>query len=236
MIRGKSWFKRLIVAILLGLVVSTSLFAKNVMANNSPRPYVLKESSIVRVEKQEAKGKILIYHTHTLEDYKDSNVVEMGADLKLKLERKGYIVDHITDNFSVDYNNAYNSSRAFLKSIDLGEYDLIIDYHRNSPTLNNTVVVNGADVAKGMFVIDKWSPNYWTNEENTNGITSYVDKFNNDIMRYNFYYEGGINAFNTDLNKNIILLESGDINNTKLEVMRLNTYMGSAIDSYLQNK
>ena len=52
-------------------------------------------------------------------------------------------------------------------------------------------------------------------------------------MRYNFYYEAGINRFNTDLSKNIVLLEAGDVNNNKLEVMRLNTYMSASIDTYL---
>ena len=175
----------------------------------------------------------MIYHTHTKEDYVDSNVVEMGNDLKTKLEKKGYIVDHVEDNFSVDYNNAYNSSREYLQSINLGEYDLIIDYHRNSPTLNNTVKVKDVDVARGMFVLDKWSPNFEVGQVATNGIVAQMDKFNGNIMRYNFYYEGGINGFNTDLSKNIVLLEAGDVNNNKLEVMRLNTYMSASIDTYL---
>ncbi len=204
-------------------------------------PYKLKESSITRVAKQQqTKGKVLIYHTHTKEEYIDSDVVQMGNDLKTKLEKKGYVVDHVTKNFSVDYNNAYNSSREYLQSINLGEYDLIIDYHRNSPTLNNTVKVNNGtefvDVARGMFVLDKWSSNYWDVEKNSNGIMSYVDKFNNEIMRSNFYYEGGINSFNSDLSKNIVLLEAGDNQNSAVQVKRLNTYLSSAIDSFLQNK
>lgn len=231
MCKRKNWFKRFIVSLLLGLSL-VCLAPKTIFADIEP--YKLKESSITRVvEQQQVKGKILIYHTHTLEDYVDSNVVEMGADLKAKLEKKGYIVDHVEDNFSVDYNNAYNSSREYLQSINLGEYDLIIDYHRNSPTLNNTVKVKDVDVARGMFVLDKWSPNFEEGQVATNGIVSQMDKFNGNIMRYNFYYEGGINGFNTDLSKNIVLLEAGDANNNKLEVMRLNTYMSASIDTYL---
>ena len=114
-------------------------------------------------------------------------------------------------------------------------YDLIIDYHRNSPTLNNVVEINGNNVARGMFVLDKWSPNFQQGEFDSNGIVKYMDRFNENIMRCNFYYQGGINSFNTDLSENIVLLEAGDVNNDKLEVMRLNTYMASAIDSYLEN-
>ena len=60
-----------------------------------------------------------------------------------------------------------------------------------------------------------------------------MDKFDENIMRYNFCYEGGINGFNTDLSKNIVLLEAGDNQNTALQVKRLNTYLSSAIDTYL---
>ena len=233
MCKRKNWFKKFMVSLLLGLSL-VCLAPKTIFADIEP--YKLKESSITRVvEQQQVKGKILNYHTHTLEDYVDSNVVEMGRDLKAKLEKKGYVVDHVEDNFSVDYNNAYNSSREYLQSVNLGEYDLIIDYHRNSPTLNNVVEINGNNVARGMFVLDKWSPNFQQGEFDSNGIVKYMDRFNENIMRCNFYYQGGINSFNTDLSENIVLLEAGDANNDKLEVMRLNTYMASAIDSYLEN-
>ena len=88
-------------------------------------------------------------------------------------------------------------------------------------------------MARGMFVLDKWSPNFEEGEKATNGIVSQMDKFNGNIMRYNFYYEGGINRFNTDLSKNIVLLEAGDNQNTALQVKRLNTYIGASIDEYL---
>ena len=232
MYKRKSWFKRIVTGILLSLSLMCLTPSAKV---REIEPFRLKESSISRVVNQEqTKGKVLIYHTHTLEEYTDSNVVEMGNDLKIKLEKKGYVVDHVEDNFSIDYNNAYNSSREYLQSVNLGEYDLIIDYHRNSPTLNNVVEINGNNVARGMFVLDKWSPNFQQGEFDSNGIVKYMDRFNENIMRCNFYYQGGINSFNTDLSENIVLLEAGDVNNDKLEVMRLNTYMASAIDSYLE--
>ena len=233
MYKRKGWFKRIVIGMLLGLSLMCLTPSAKV---REIEPFRLKESSISRVvEQKQTKGSVLIYHTHTLEEYTDSNVVEMGNDLKIKLEKKGYVVDHVEDNFSVDYNNAYNSSREYLQSVNLGEYDLIIDYHRNSPTLNNVVEINGNNVARGMFVLDKWSPNFQQGEFDSNGIVKYMDRFNENIMRCNFYYQGGINSFNTDLSENIVLLEAGDVNNDKLEVMRLNTYMSSAIDSYLEN-
>ena len=45
-----------------------------------------------------------------------------------------------------------------------------------------------------------------------------------------------INDFNSDLGDNIVLWESGNNSNNKLEIMRLNTYFASAIDQYLSNK
>ena len=196
MYKRKSWFKRIVTGILLSL--SLMCLTPSAKVREIER-FKLKESCISRVvEQKQTKGRVLIYHTHTLEDYVDSNVVEMGRDLKAKLEKKGYIVDHVEDNFSVDYDNAYNSSREYLQSVNLGEYDLIIDYHRNSPTLNNVVEINGNNVARGMFVLDKWSPNFQQGEFDSNGIVKYMDRFNENIMRCNFYYQGGINSFNTD--------------------------------------
>lgn len=219
--------KKIISTLTLTSIITTGFASIDTYAVKNPK-YILNESSIVY-----KKPKILIYHTHTLEEYIDSDVVEMGEDLKIKLEKKGFIVDHITDNFSADYNNAYNSSREFLESISLLEYAYIIDYHRNSATPSNTTEVKGVKVAKGMFVYDKYSKNYTSSKEIGDNIIEKFNNFSTDLTRDNFIYDGGINSFNTDLSDNILLWESGDINNTKLEIMRLNTYFASTINQLL---
>lgn len=199
--------------------------------------YKLKEQSInyvVGANKEVSKGRILIYHTHTHEDYKDSNVVELGEDLAIKLEKKGYVVDHVVEDMECNgYNKSYNTSRAYLKSINLSQYSLIIDMHRDSVPYANTVNVNGVECARGMMVYSKNSSGYEASQRKGNGIEKYMDKFNQNLMRDAWYYNNGINHFNTDLSDNVILFEAGNNSNTKVEVQRLNTYFCSSIDQFL---
>ena len=60
-----------------------------------------------------------------------------------------------------------------------------------------------------------------------------MDRFNQNLMRDAWYYNNGINHFNTDLSNNMILFEAGNNNNAKVEVQRLNTYFASSIEQFL---
>ena len=131
------------------------------------------------------------------------------------------------------YNESYNTSRAYLKSIDLSQYSLVIDMHRDSIPYANTVNVNGVECARGMFVFCKNSSGYEASQIKSNGVGKYMDKFNQSLMRDGWYYNNGINHFNTDLSDNMVLFEAGNNSNTKVEVQRLNTYFASSINQYL---
>ena len=189
-------------------------------------PYRIKESSITRVEKQ-----ILIYHTHTCEEYEDFTIVEAGEDLAKKLEDKGYKVTHVKENFSKDYNNSYNSSREYLNSIDLSNYSLIIDYHRNSLEDSNTTQIWGVDNARVMFVYSKDSLNYESSKTLGKAIS---DNLEGNLYMRDYEYNHGINNFNADLNENMILIESGNDKNDKWEIKRLNTHLSNSIDKALK--
>lgn len=196
------------------------------LASIQMKPYVVKESSIVREQKQ-----ILIYHTHTEEEYKDFTIVEAGEDLAKKLEDKGYIVTHVTDNFSKDYNNAYDSSRTYLETLDLTQYSLIIDLHRDSLDGDNANTVNvwGVNVAKSMFVYSKAVAT-----ANSKNIINTLEEELGSIARDTFSYNNGINYFNQDLSENSVLIEAGNNNNTKWEIKRLCTHLANSIDNYLK--
>ena len=237
MIKRKNWYKKLIVGLLLATALVSGIATLKPFAEVATPRYTLSEESVVRNEQVASKGRILIIHTHTQEDYTDSNVVEMGQDLADKLNKKGYIAENITLDFvRGDYNNAYNYSREYLQSIDLTKYDLVIDYHRDALSYSNTVIHNGNEVAKGMFVFSKNSKHFSDSEYHSNKILGYMDNFNRGLTRDSWYYDYGINDFNSDLGDNIVLWESGNNSNNKLEIMRLNTYFASAIDQYLSNK
>lgn len=232
--------KKIIMRVLIGLTLAftlcTGCFTVKAYKNVGFKPYIVNESSINYKDIKEVKGKILIYHTHNNEDYMDSNVIEMGKDLAVKLEKKGYIVDHIEKDFEKnDYNNAYYESREFLQGINLDEYNLIIDFHRDAIDNPNTVIVNDVPVAKGMFVYSKSSENYSTALNIGDGIVENMSKFDGGLMRNNWEYNRGITYFNSDLDDNILLLEAGNNNNSKLEIMRMNTYIASSVNTYLEN-
>lgn len=221
--------KRLLAIFLLGL----SLLSFKPIQSFAASTFNLTDSAITYYQKEEInKPRILIYHTHTLEDYKDSNVVEMGKDLAIKLEKKGFVVDHIKDNFSKDYNNAYNKSREYLKGIDLEQYDLVIDYHRDYSPSQNTSNIWNVDVAKVMLVYSKSSGNY----ENQRSLgDSIVANMDNKITKNNYIYNKGINYFNQDLSKNTLLLEMGNNENDSLHIKRLNTHMADSIEKVINN-
>lgn len=211
--------KSFILAALVTITISIPTIAGTQM-----KPYVIKESSLVREQKQ-----ILIYHTHTEEAYKDFTIVDAGEDLAKKLEEKGYIVTHVTDNFSSDYNNAYSSSRSYLQGLDLSNYSLVIDLHRDSLETSNTVNVWGVDVAKAMFVYSKAAAT-----ENTLDTINSIENNLGNIARDTFSYNKGINYFNQDLTENSILIEAGNNNNNKWEIKRLCTHLSNSIDKYLK--
>lgn len=198
------------------------------LAKTQMKPYVIKESSIIREQKQ-----ILIYHTHTEESYKDFTIVEAGEDLAKKLQDKGYIVTHVKENFSKDYNKAYDNSRAYLESLDLTQYSLIIDLHRDSLESNNANTVNvwGVDVAKSMFVYSKAAAT-----ENSKNIINTLENNLGNVARNTFSYNHGINCFNQDLSENSVLIEAGNNNNTKWEIKRLCTHLANSINDYLKEK
>lgn len=238
MLLRKRWFRNLVCGLL--ITIGLSLFGGVVNAMTTDpvgEGYKLKEESInyvVGTNKEASKGRILIYHTHTREDYVDSNVVELGEDLAIKLEKKGYIVDHVVEDMERNgYNESYNTSRAFLKGVDLSQYSLVIDMHRDSVPYPNTVNVKGVECARGMLVYSKNSSGYEASQIKGNGIEKYMDRFNQSLMRDAWYYNNGINHFNTDLSDNMVLFEAGNNNNTKVEVQRLNTYFTSSIAQYL---
>lgn len=228
-----------IIAILtLGLSLISCKPSNNVKLGYTNIPsYTLNEENItyrnfeISDKIENIKPKVLIYHTHTLEDYTNSNVVKMGEDLANKLRDKGFIVDHITDNFSKDYNNAYNCSREYLQGLDLSQYNLILDYHRDSLNNPNTSKVYNKDVAKIMLVYGKASGNYNTQKDLGN---QFISKMESDLVRSNWIYDTC--CFNQDLNDNILLLEMGNHKNSEIEIMRLNTHLSNSINKVLKLK
>ena len=200
-----------------------------VMFERDLKKIIETKKEIIEAAKKEQKkslGKILIYHTHTLEEYADgTTVVDAGNDLAEKLNDLGFEVDNVVDNFSVDYNNAYASSRNYLSNIDLTQYKLIIDLHRDAAGSKIIRQLEDGDYTVVKFVFSTSNKNYPEQQNLANKISANLQ----DIYDEDFTYEKGILNFNQDLSNNIVLIENGFNTNTIDEVKNSNTKIANAI-------
>lgn len=200
-----------------------------VMFERDLKKIIETKKEIIEAAKKEQKkslGKILIYHTHTLEEYADgTTVVDAGNDLAEKLNNLGFEVDNVVDNFSVDYNNAYASSRNYLSNIDLTQYKLIIDLHRDAAGSKIVKQLEDGDYTIVKFVFSTSNNNYPEQQNLANKISANLQ----DIYDEDFTYDKGILNFNQDLSNNIVLIENGFNTNTIDEVKNSNTKIANAI-------
>lgn len=200
-----------------------------VMFERDLKKIIETKKEIIEAAKKEQKkslGKILIYHTHTLEEYADgTTVIDAGNDLAEKLNNLGFEVDNVVDNFSVDYNNAYASSRNYLSNIDLTQYKLIIDLHRDAAGSKIIRQLEDGDHTVVKFVFSTSNKNYSEQQNLANKISANLQ----DIYDDDFIYDKGILDFNQDLSNNIVLIENGFNTNTIDEVKNSNTKIANAI-------
>ena len=200
-----------------------------VMFERDLKKIIETKKEIIEAAKKEQKkslGKILIYHTHTLEEYADgTTVVDAGNDLAEKLNDLGFEVDNVVDNFSVDYNNAYASSRNYLSNIDLTQYKLVIDFHRDAAGSKIIRQLEDGDCTVVKFVFSTSNKNYHEQQNLANKISANLQ----DIYDEDFIYDKGILNFNQDLSNNIVLIENGFNTNTIDEVKNSNTKIANAI-------
>lgn len=125
----------------------------------------------------ELKGSILIYHTHTLEAYRqegeytyrekgeyrteenEKNMVRVGEELKSQLEALGYTVIHDTTNheppsLSTSYDRSLETVEKYrAKYPDIGLY---IDVHRDAAdesAKDDVTMIDGKRCARLMFVV-----------------------------------------------------------------------------------
>ena len=200
-----------------------------VMFERDLKKIIETKKEIIEAAKKEQKkslGKILIYHTHTLEEYTDgTTVVDAGNDLAEKLSNLGFEVDNVVDNFSADYNNAYASSRNYLSNIDLTQYKLIIDLHRDAAGSKIIRQLEDGDYTVVKFVFSTSNKNYPEQQNLANKISANLQ----DIYDEDFIYDKGILHFNQDLSNNIVLIENGFNTNTIDEVKNSNTKIANAI-------
>ncbi|WP_138204738.1 stage II sporulation protein P [Haloimpatiens lingqiaonensis] len=198
------------------------------------------------------KPEVLIYHTHTHESFRPGNpssedqnvnICAVGDVLANELmQNYGICVIHDKTIHDSIYPKCYVKSGETLDRYlkKYGDFKLIIDLHRDSPSDKSLVTtkLNGEDIARAMFVIDKSSPNLKDTLALTNKLVSICDKLYPNFLRKQkiYYYDRGSRHFNQNKSKNVILIEMGSYVNTTDEAKRTGKYIARILAEHLNRK
>lgn len=211
-----------------------------------------------------SKPTILIYHSHTTESYslldlgyytksdsrskdKSKNMVRVGDELALYLQKAGFNVIHDTAIHDTDYNSSYDSSREVVEKY-LEKYpsiDITIDVHRDDITYSNktkvkpTAVINGKKAARMMIIsgceygkvtnFPDWEHNLRFNLQ----VQNKVNELYKGLMRPILFSERKYNMYETHYS---FLLEVGTDANTLDEACYSARLFGKALGELLNEK
>lgn len=199
-------------------------------ANNDSKNTQIYDPSLKK-ELNKSKPEILIYHSHTTENYnaaepesldESTNVVGAGDILSKELEENyGISVIHDKTDHCISYNDSYTRSGEtvdkYLKQY--GDFKMIIDLHRDS--IENKVIttteVYGMSASKIMFVNAKNSTRYDKNKALTEKIFNKTSELFPTLPTKIFTYNRGKNAFNQSKSDGCLLFEIGSNTNTPEE-------------------
>lgn len=196
------------------------------------------------------KVEVLIYHTHTTENYAESSrdtlderysVVGVGNVIEEELENNyGISVIHDKTNHSVSYNDSYKRSNETVNSYlkKYGDFKMIIDLHRDSVVNKASVTtnINGENVATLMFVTAENSSRYPKNKALAEEMFNKSNKLFPGLVKKIYTYHRGINAFNESLSDGSMLIECGANVNTSAEAQTSARYIARLIAEHINRK
>lgn len=215
---------------------------------------VKKELPVINTETNKENVQVFIYNTHETEEYSDNylehyniipNVKTMSYILKDNLEDLGInatveensVVDILRQN-NWSYSKSYSASRMLIEEkIKTNNYKLIIDLHRDSSSLEKTLLeYNNKKYARILFVIGTEHQNYEANYLVSQKISEILNNEIPNISRGIIKKSGaGVNGvYNEDLNPNLILIELGGPYNQIEELTNTIDILSKTILKYLE--
>lgn len=203
----------------------------------------------------------LVFFTHTHEAYEPivknvtgkvavsdtkTNMLSLQEMITSHFQMNGIATDVLgVDNMKVlqtqgkEYYQAYDTMRTFVKKqLDKTEYDIIIDFHRDSAKkATTTVQQNGVRYARVAIVIGTEHSNHKWNLATATKLSTTLNNIVPNISRGVIPKGGdGVDGkYNQDLSKSLILIELGGIENTEEELNRTIAVLAKAIAQSFNN-
>ena len=200
---------------------------------------------------------VYLYNSHQLETYSNSglesnnitpNVMMMSYLLSESLNKNNVptIVEDTNISEFIKASNLssdsfYASTRIFIKNA-MNKYPSLkyfIDLHRDSVSKQiSTTTIDNKSYARILFVLGTTNKNYKENEKLMKSLDSLMDKYYKGVSRgiYNRPTPNWPDAYNQDLNPNVILIEVGAKENTIEEVSNTVDALSNVIKMYIKGE
>lgn len=208
-------------------------------------------------EKKVDQPKIYIYNTHQLEEYAKNkyekynvtpNVLMAAYIFREKLNGLGLPtiveqteINEILKMNSWKYYKSYDVTRMLINQAkkDYTSLEYFIDLHRDSVAHNKTYLKIGSkEYAKVMFIVGLENKNYKENLAFTEGFHEAINKKYPSLSRGIYKKQGkGVNGvYNQDIDKHVILIELGGVDNTIEEVTNTIDALSEVLFEYIGGK
>ncbi|MFB4212275.1 stage II sporulation protein P [Shouchella sp. JSM 1781072] len=204
------------------------------------------ESTERAAEDQEPS--VLIYHTHSYESFlpelglegaenadqaissdPELNIINVGKHFADRLSNHGIVADVDKTNMNAymaerNMSNYYTASRQIIEEkLETQQYDLLLDFHRDSVRRDVTAVtINNETYARVFFVVGTAHPNadaqLATAKEFHNLIEEAYPGLSRGVFEKDLSQGNGI--YNQDLADTAMLVEFGGVDNTMDEALR----------------
>ena len=203
---------------------------------------------------EEEHPRVLIYHTHTFEAYRQvkddpyqetekwrtadpaHSVVRVGEALSILLENAGCEVTHdVTDHELPDLRTAYSRSLQTLEAYaERGEvFDLSIDLHRNAYAdgMRECVVLDGQELAELMLMVGRGDnyrdkPDFDRNYDFASRVTAHINDRAEGLCRDVLVRSG---RYNQHMGTPSVLIEVGHNENTLQQALASLPYLADAL-------
>jgi stage II sporulation protein P len=204
------------------------------------------------------KKVVHIIHSHNTESYlpdlktdvpdeafhRQVNITLVGDRLAKELEKRGIGVKveerdvqaHLQE-IGWQYGKSYDASREFIQEAIANNENLefFFDLHRDTlPRKNTTVIINGKEYARTVFVIGGKHENFQKNLELAEELHDLLEKkypgLSRGVILQKAQFNNGI--YNQDLSPNSILIEMGGLHNSLDEAERTAEIMAEIFSEY----